>query len=152
MHSPPGILLYLIQTELTDPGWKHISDSFLAAISSGSSVCLWILKIWVFLVDLWWVSCTELQENLDVISWQVSCSSTDSEERWQDVLTATVTGVAWVTAVTPSLTGVQVHHLQQAGSWLLVRVPGKGETCGGTLRFTQQNRWAGKSTSNYPSH
>lgn len=57
-----------------------------------------------------------IQENLDVISWPVSWFSRDSEERWQDMLTLTVTGMACVTGVTPPLTGVQVHHLQQAGS------------------------------------
>lgn len=47
----------------------------------------------------------------------------------------TMTGMACVIQVTPPLTGVRVHHLWQAGSWLLVRVPGKAGAWGGTLRF-----------------
>lgn len=78
-----------------------------------------------FLVDVWWVSCTEQQEELDGIAWLASwfiwgkVAGQVNPDCDRNGLCHRVTTQA----------AIPVHP------WLLLRVPGKAETQGGTVRF-----------------
>lgn len=96
-----------------------------------------------FLVGLWWASCTEQHENLGGTAWLVSCLS---EERRQDRLTLTVTGMGSVTAWQHP--GLQLQSIHGDSSGPLDRQRLRE----GLWDFHQQNRGEGKSMSSYLSH